>query len=126
MYMNELSEWKDTAPERRGESYRKFKREKAQQILRFIQEHGIDFSDCIEEIHTTTPLSYRDYTGTEEGSAYGIIKDYKCPQIGFVVYTKPIGQSLPHRSESECTRRIGSHVNGNAYLCRICGTRILS
>ena len=91
MYMNELSEWKDTAPERRGESYRKFKREKAQQILRFIQEHGIDFSDCIEEIHTTTPLSYRDYTGTEEGSAYGIIKDYKCPQIGFVSTRSRLG-----------------------------------
>ena len=91
MYMNELSEWKDTAPERRGESYRKFKREKAQQILRFIQEHGIDFSDYIEEIHTTTPLSYRDYTGTEEGSAYGIIKDYKCPQIGFVSTRSRLG-----------------------------------
>lgn len=91
MYIDELSAWKDTSPERRGDDYRNFKQEKAQQILRFIREHGIDFSDNIEEIHTTTPLSYRDYTGTEDGSAYGIIKDYKCPQIGFVSTRSRLG-----------------------------------
>lgn len=84
MYMDELSKWKDTTPERRGEDYRLFKKEKTRQILQFIREHDIELEDCIEEIHATTPLSYRDYTGTEDGSAYGIIKDYKCPQIGFV------------------------------------------
>lgn len=90
MYIDELSEWKDTTPERRGDSYRQFKAAKARQILRFIRENGFEpengiaLEDCIEEIHATTPLSYRDYTGTEDGSAYGIIKDYKCPQIGFV------------------------------------------
>ena len=84
MYMDELTAWKDTKPEHRGDSYRQFKREKAQQVLQFIREQGIELESCIEEIHATTPLSYRDYTGTEDGSAYGIIKDYKCPQIGFV------------------------------------------
>lgn len=34
--------------------------------------------------HTTTPLSYRDYTGTIDGSAYGIVKNYQYPQISFV------------------------------------------
>ena len=91
MYMNELSAWEDTTPEHRGEDYRIFKQEKAQQILRFIKEHGIDFYDNIEEIHATTPLSYRDYTGTVDGSAYGIIKDYKCPQIGFVSTRSRLG-----------------------------------
>lgn len=84
MYIDELSAWKDTKPEHRGESYRLFKEEKTQQILQFIREHDIALDDCIEEMYSTTPLSYRDYTGTEDGSAYGIIKDYKCPQIGFV------------------------------------------
>ena len=66
-------------------------KEKTEQLLRFIRSHGIDFSDNIEEIHTTTPLSYRDYTGTVDGSAYGIIKDYKCPQIGFVSTRSRLG-----------------------------------
>ena len=32
MYMNELSAWKDTTPEHRGESYRSFKKEKTEQL----------------------------------------------------------------------------------------------
>jgi hypothetical protein len=42
-------------------------------------------------MYATTPLSYRDYTGTVDGSAYGIIKDYKCPQIGFVSTRSRLG-----------------------------------
>lgn len=84
MYIDELAPWQDTQPGQRGEEYRRFKQEKAAQVLAFIREHGIDFDNAIEMQYTTTPLSYRDYTATTDGSAYGIIKDYKCPQIGFV------------------------------------------
>ena len=91
MYMDELSAWKDSSPEHRGEGYQFFKKEKAEQILRFLRRHGFDFSENIEELFTTTPLSYRDYTGTVDGSAYGIIKDYKCPQIGFVSTRSRLG-----------------------------------
>lgn len=91
MYMDELSAWKDTVPEHRGKSYQCFKKEKAEQILRFLRVQGFDFSENMEEMFTTTPLSYRDYTGTIDGSAYGIMKDYKCPQIGFVSTRSRLG-----------------------------------
>lgn len=91
MYIDELAEWKDTLPGRRGEAYKLFKQEKAQQILEFIRQHGIEFGDAIETMYSTTPLSYRDYTGTTNGSAYGIIKPYKCPQIGFVSTRTKLG-----------------------------------
>lgn len=85
MYIDEMQPaWLDTLPGQRGDEYRAFKKEKARQVLKFIQSHGIDFVDSIESMYTTTPLSYRDFTGTCDGSAYGIIKDYKCPQTGFV------------------------------------------
>ena len=85
MYIDELSApGRIHFPEQRGEDYKAFKMEKAKQLLEFIKSHGIDFTDHIETMYTTTPLSYRDFTGTCDGSAYGIIKDYKCPQIGFV------------------------------------------
>ena len=91
MYIDELSAWQDTLPEQRGEDYKAFKIEKARQLLEFIKSHGIDFTDHIETMYTTTPLSYRDFTGTCDGSAYGIIKDYKCPQIGFVSTRTKLG-----------------------------------
>ena len=91
MYIDELSAWQDTLPEQRGEDYKAFKKENARQLLLFIKSHGIDFTDHIETMYTTTPLSYRDITGTCDGSAYGIIKDYKCPQIGVVSTRTKLG-----------------------------------
>ena len=41
MYMDELSAWKDTTPEHRGESYRSFKQEKTKQLLRFIRSYNV-------------------------------------------------------------------------------------
>lgn len=87
----QLSAWKDSSPEHRGEGYQSSRKRKRNQILRFLRRHGFDFSENIEELFTTTPLSYRDYTGTVDGSAYGIIKDYKCPQIGFVSTRSRLG-----------------------------------
>lgn len=84
MYVDELLEWKDTTPERRGSAYREFKKEKSNQILSFLKDHGISFEGYVEAQYTTTPLSYRDYTATTDGSAYGIIKNYRYPQVGFV------------------------------------------
>lgn len=84
MYIDEVAEWAHSTPEKRGDSYRLFKEKKAEEILRFIRQCGINFDSSIEQIYTTTPLSYRDYTGTVDGSAYGILKDYQYPQAGFV------------------------------------------
>lgn len=84
MYMEELTTWKNTISEQRGEDYLHFKAEKTEQVLRLARYCGIDFANSIESIHTTTPLSYRDYTGTIDGSAYGIIKNYHYPQVSFV------------------------------------------
>ena len=84
MYMDEVSKWTDTTPEHRGEAYRQFKEKKTEQILQFLSRFGFHWSHCIEKVHTTTPLSYRDYTGTIDGSAYGIVKNYQYPQISFV------------------------------------------
>lgn len=91
MYIHEVEAWKETLPGRRGEDYRQFKKQKAQQILHFVRQHGIDLEEHIESMYTTTPLSYRDYTGTVDGSAYGIIKPYRCPQIGFVSTRTKLG-----------------------------------
>ncbi len=79
MYIDELSEWSDTLPERRGEAYKAFKERKIAELLALMKRHGFDWSDKVEYIYSNSPLSYRDYTGTIDGSAYGILKDYHSP-----------------------------------------------
>ncbi len=84
MYMSELKEWENTKPEHRGREYLDFKAIYSQKMIDFIKQRGFDFIDKIKAVYTTTPLSYRDYLGNTDGSAYGIVKDYKYPELSFV------------------------------------------
>lgn len=68
----------------RGESYDKFKSRKA---ARFLEEIEIKFpgiKDCIKSVHTSTPLSYRDYIGGHNGNMYGYVKDSNNPMKTFI------------------------------------------
>ena len=40
-----------------------------------------DLKGSIQSVYTASPLTYRDYTFTPEGTAYGIIKDYHNPVV---------------------------------------------
>ena len=40
--------------------------------------------DCIQDIYTSTPLSYRDYIGSNRGSIYGYVKDANNPLHSFI------------------------------------------
>ena len=79
-----LEQWSSTSPDRRGEDYLAFKEDYSERILDFVKSYGYDFRGKIEKMYTTTPLSFRDYTATKNGSAYGIIKDYRQPEACFV------------------------------------------
>jgi all-trans-retinol 13,14-reductase len=35
--------------------------------------------DSIQSIYTCTPLTFKDYMGTNDGSIYGIVKDCNAP-----------------------------------------------
>ena len=124
--MDEVSKWTDTTPEHRGEAYRQFKEEKTEQILQLLRRFGFHWNHCIEKIHTTTPLSYRDYTGTIDGSAYGIVKKLPVSANQFCFHTHQTEESVPHGAESECTRRLGRDADSHAHLFGICRSGIFS
>ena len=81
MYWQEVEQWERTTIGRRGNDYSSYKKQKTEACLNLISDYipglkGVDPKDVIENIYTSTLLSYRDYTGTPHGSAYGIRKDY--------------------------------------------------
>ncbi len=80
-YMNyeEVKPWEHTTIEKRGQAYKDFKQQKAEQFLDLIEKKFPDIRQLIETYHSSTPLTYRDYTGTPQGSAYGIQKDFRTP-----------------------------------------------
>ncbi|MGC4038908.1 MAG: NAD(P)/FAD-dependent oxidoreductase [Chitinophagaceae bacterium] len=82
MKYEEFEQWQDTFntvsdESDRGEGYEQFKRKKAEQLIDIVSERFPGFSNAIENYYTTSPLSYRDYIGTDDGSLYGVAKDYR-------------------------------------------------
>lgn len=63
----------------RGEAYEAWKEDKVNHILRSVETRLPGFTDSVQSIYASTPLSYRDYLGTPGGSMYGILKDARSP-----------------------------------------------
>lgn len=70
--------------EDRGEAYEEFKKIKAEKLLDMLEGQYPGVRGKIKSYYTSTPLSYRDYIGTSDGSMYGITKDYKDPLKTFI------------------------------------------
>ncbi len=89
MKFEEVAQWahthNTTADEQdRGEAYEKFKQEKTETFLTEIEKKFPGIRDCIKSVHTSTPLSYRDYIGGQNGNLYGYIKDSNNPMKTFI------------------------------------------
>ena len=79
MNFSECAAWKNTLCMHRGEDYLQFKAQKAQQCIAVAERFLPNLHEHIQEIHTSTPLTYRDYNLSPDGSAYGIRKDSSAP-----------------------------------------------
>lgn len=84
MRFDEVEQWKDSFhttlnENMRDEAYQQFKKEKAEKLLDVVALKFPNIRACIQSCYTSTPLSYRDYMGTTDGSMYGVVKDYKEP-----------------------------------------------
>ena len=90
-YMNyeEVQEWESsfhTIPNHRTErnnSYQEFKEKKAEKLLIKLEERMPGIRSKIMSYHTSSPLTFRDYIGTDDGSAYGVTRDCNFPLHSF-------------------------------------------
>ena len=70
-----LQQWADTRVGHRGDDYLQLKRQMALDCIQLAETVIPGLRDMVSEVHTSTPLTYRDYTLTPEGAAYGARKD---------------------------------------------------
>jgi all-trans-retinol 13,14-reductase len=89
MRYDEVKEWEQTfntvsSVSSRGESYDAFKKRKAEKLIDVVSEKFPLLRECIKTYYTSTPLSFRDYIGNDNGSLYGVAKDYKEPLKTFI------------------------------------------
>ncbi|NML41641.1 NAD(P)/FAD-dependent oxidoreductase [Chitinophaga sp. G-6-1-13] len=84
MRYEELAPWQHTfnterTEASRGADYEAFKVQKAEQLIEAVEKKFPGFRNCVQSYSVATPLSYRDYIGTSDGSMYGVLKDSEDP-----------------------------------------------
>ena len=81
MRYDELAPWFGTKVERRGKAYKEFKQRKVEKVLAQVERDFPGTLANVEAYYSSSPLTYLDYTGTREGSMYGILRDINAPRI---------------------------------------------
>jgi len=89
MKFDEVERWKDTfntvSDERdRGAAYEAFKQEKIEIFISELEKKFPTIRNCIQSVYASTPLSYRDYIGSNNGAMYGYEKDAENPLMAFL------------------------------------------
>lgn len=106
MGMDELQPWLDTKVGRRGKGYEEFKRQKTERLLDEVEKDFPGLRQAIECTYTSTPLTYRDYTGIVDGSLYGVAKD-----VGNLTATH-----VQHRTRIPNLLLAGQSINSHGLL----------
>ena len=89
MRFEEVAQWKDSHnsvvnPGERHKSYEAFKQEKINQVLKAVTKRFPSITDSIHSVHATSPLTFRDYIGSDDGNMYGTEKDFRKGLINFI------------------------------------------
>lgn len=85
MRFEEIEPWADTFRTyphfagSRGEAYEAWKQDKTERVLHLAESRMPRFRNAVQSVYASTPLSYRDYLGSPQGSMYGILKDARTP-----------------------------------------------
>ena len=117
-YMNfeDVAKWSGTKIGRRGEDYEDFKREKAEKLLSLLEKELPCTRQNIAHYYTSSPLTYLDYTGTERGSMYGVLRDCN----------ESIHSLVSQRTRIPNLFQTGQNVNSHGILGVIIGSILTS
>ncbi|MCS2893594.1 NAD(P)/FAD-dependent oxidoreductase [Parabacteroides faecis] len=90
MLWSKCEPWNMTEVGRRGEEYKAMKKRVAEECIILAERFIPGLRDMITGYYTSTPLTYRDYTLTPEGTAYGLRKDFRDPVMTVLSPRTPI------------------------------------
>jgi phytoene dehydrogenase-like protein len=84
MKFEEVEKWKDLPVENRGSEYNDFKNSKAEKLIDLASIKFPKLRNCISGYKVSTPLTYRDYLGSPNGSMYGTLRDCNNPVGSYI------------------------------------------
>ena len=77
-----------------GEGYEAYKAQKTEACIRLVENRLPALRGAIDKVYTSSPLTYKRYTHTAEGSAYGIRKDWRSPLTTVLAPKTPVENVL--------------------------------
>ena len=87
---SEWEQWSSSKLGARPKSYYDYKTNKAEEVINFTCKYIPELRDAIDVYYTSSPLTYSYYTGTVNGSAYGIMKDCNNVMTTFLTPKTPV------------------------------------
>ena len=126
MFKEDYARWENTLSGHRGPEYLEFKQAMEERMIEFVSSHFPEFRGNIEKVCSSSPLSYRDYTGTPDGSAYGIVKDWHNPMVNHLPPRTKIGNLLITGQNLNLHGAIGVAVSASVTCSEILGTEYLT
>lgn len=114
MRMEDVARWRGTIIGRRGADYEAFKRERAERLITAVEREFPGLRGQLQAYYTSTPLTYLDYTGTAEGSMYGVARDVS---LGAAC-------RVPHRTKVPNVLQTGQNINSHGILGVIVGAMV--
>lgn len=73
-----------------GAAYNEMKQQMAEECIRLAERFIPGLHTMVTACYTSTPLTYRDFTATPDGSAYGLRKDFRRPMTTLLSPRTPI------------------------------------
>lgn len=89
MRFDEVEKWANShknivSPGERPADYEAWKQRKTEQLLKAAEKRFPEIRDCIQSVHASTPLTFRDYIGNDDGNMYGTEKDFRKGITNFI------------------------------------------
>lgn len=126
MPFEQCARWADTTVGRRGEEYNEFKERFSSAVIDFVSHYNPSLKHNIETVHTASPLTYRDYTSTPEGSAYGLVKDCRNPLASLVFARTKISNLLITGQSLNIHGCLGATISSAVTCAEILGEEYLA
>ena len=114
MHARDCARWNDTLYGRRGADYEAWKRAQAERLLDVMERDFLGIRSQIESYYTASPLTYRDYNSTPDGSMYGVVKDVDAGPAYRISYRTRVPNLL----------LVGQNINSHGILGVLVGTMI--
>jgi all-trans-retinol 13,14-reductase len=98
MHYDDVKKWQKTFSthfknNNREENYEVFKKEYEEKVIISLEKMYPNIRSCIKSVHSSTPLTLRDYNATPFGTLYGFQKDKNNPLQSYI-HTKTSVKNL--------------------------------